>query len=174
MMQVRTQIRGLASLVVIGLALGLVWPVAAMSAAGQGPPSIITKGPQLAERLVIQYKDGAFVLVSRTEVTKTLPPSVALPGPVGQVHGCWFEVQDDSGAVLYRRRMSSPQIVYTEYPSEDGSGAIVREQAAASSRTFSILVPRHDKANAVAFYDADPIDHKRARPAVEIGRVTLR
>jgi hypothetical protein len=151
-----------------------VWFASDLSGEDQGAQSIVVRGPQAAERLVIEYKDGAFALLSRTEVTKVIPPSVALPAAKGQVRGCWFEVQDDGGAVLYRRRMSSPRIVYTEYPAEDGSGAIVREEAAVSSHTFSILVPRHADIQAVAFYDSDRDDQKRTQPASEIGRLALR
>jgi len=105
---------------------------------------------------------------------KVLPPTVSLPGEKGAVSGSWFEVQSDGGDVVYRRRISSPRMVYTEAPTEDEPGVLKREEIAVDENVFSILVPAGQDAQSLIFYDSNPDIQKRTEAAIEIGRIGLR
>ncbi|MBD3297904.1 MAG: hypothetical protein GF341_04550 [candidate division Zixibacteria bacterium] len=93
--------RGLAPLVLAGV---MIVCLAQLVSSGSDPAARHNQSANApnAERLVIRYADGAFELISRTPLVKTLPPSVAMPAPLGDVRGSWVEVVDNAADVLYR------------------------------------------------------------------------
>lgn len=123
-----------------------------------------------AERLVIHYSNGAFEVVSRMTLRKVLPPSV--DPPVGAVVGTWFEVEDKSGKVIYRRFMSPVTSRRSEISDSTKPGVIQRSDLSVSESYFSILVPVNATPRSVVFFDAARSDDKRA-PSVEVGRIQL-
>jgi len=127
-----------------------------------------------AERLTLHYANGSFEVVSRTVLDKVVPPSVALPAPVGQVRGSWFELQSDAGKTVYRRHMAAPDIVYTEIPTEEDPTKPSRAEFVVPERTFSVLVPIKKDGNYLVLYGPAAGSKSRAQAAGEIGRIRLR
>ncbi len=161
-------LRYLAGIVIL---VGMLW-VLPSPIDGASPTQ--TVGPQSVERLVIQYNQGSFELISRTPLRKTLPPSVTLPAPIGQVRGSWFEVQSTTGEMVYRRRFPAPNVIYTEWPTQDDPTQLRREEIEVSENVFTILVPKNDKAEALLIFGTPRGQDKRAAAAGEIGRLQLR
>lgn len=129
---------------------------------------------QAAERLVIRYSASGFELVSRMPLQKVLPPSVELPATKSLVSGSWFEVQSDAGAVLYRRRMDSPRMIYTEVPLADDPDVLKRAEVAVDTNVFSVLVPAGKDAQSLVFFDSNTDIKRRNEAASAIGRIGLR
>jgi hypothetical protein len=157
-----------------GLTAAVVLAIAVALAAGDG--TSVPKNPRLqeAERLVIRYSALGFELVSRAPLLKVLPPSVRLPAAKGAVSGSWFEVQSDGGDVVYRRRIASPRMIYTEVPTDDEPGLLKRDEVAVDENVFSVLVPAGKDAKSLVFYDSNLDIQKRTEAASEIGRIGLR
>ena len=170
----RAKFRFPATIIASVLGVAVLMALAAALAAGDGGGAPTKTRMQAAERLVIRYSATGFELVSRTPLMKVLPPTVSLPGEKGAVSGSWFEVQSDGGDVVYRRRISSPRMVYTEAPTEDEPGVLKREEIAVDENVFSILVPAGTDAKSLIFYDSNPDIQKRTEAAIEIGRIGLR
>lgn len=126
----------------------------------------------VVERLVIHYSNGAFELVSWVPLNKILPRTTALPAGAAETAGAWYEVQDASGKVLYRRFMSSAASLRVETPDGDIPGAIRRSDVAVSETYFSILVPTHPAPRTLVFFDGDRLG-KRLAPSTEVGRLEL-
>lgn len=132
---------------------------------------------QSAERLVIKYSTAGFELISRTPVQKVLPPSMSLPKSAGNagVRGTWFEVQDETGATVYRRPMDSPQVLRVETLSDDGT-TIEHDEVAPNETVFSVLVPVSATTRSLVVYDMIRDLNKRvvSDTAVEFGRIELK
>jgi hypothetical protein len=146
----------------------LAFPMVVDSADANKPDA-----PPTAERLIIQYTNGSFELVSRTSLNKPVPPSVNLPDSLGSVRGHWFEVQSEAGKMVYRRRMPAPDIVYTESPTEDNP-KLSRAEFVVPEKTISILVPVKDDGNFLVLYGPPAGTDKRTQAAGEVGRIRLR
>ncbi|GAB4316545.1 MAG: hypothetical protein Kow0074_04530 [Candidatus Zixiibacteriota bacterium] len=157
------------ALVATGLTLGIETPRSADDPA----PGTKNAALQSAERLVIQYKDGEFTILSRTTVQKVLPPSTSLPAGKGQVRGTWFEVQDVTGAVVYRRPMTSPRVLHSETLNES-SGQIEHAETEVTEQVFSVLVPAQSEAKSLVLFDSPTDPNKRTAAASEIARLALR
>lgn len=130
--------------------------------------------PPTAERLILHYVNGTIEVVSRTPLTKVVPPSVTLPDEKGKVRGNWFEVQSDAGMTVYRRRMPAPDIVYTEIPTEENPSQLSRAEIVVPEKTFSILVPIKSDGNYLVLYGPPTGTKSRGQAAGEIGRIRLR
>jgi hypothetical protein len=141
----------------------------AIGAESKGNPSV-----QPVERLMIRYSEGSFEIVERITLQKILPPSVELPDSVGRVAGYWFEVQNADSKTIYRRRMTAPEIIYTESPTEDEPHKLQRTDIVVSEKLLSVLVPKKSAARSLVFFGHPAGAEKRMRPAAEIGRVVLR
>jgi len=144
------------------------------AASDQGLNATVNPRVQSVERLVIRYSASGFELLSRTPLQKVLPPSAKLPATKGLVSGSWFEVQSNAGDVVYRRRISSPRILYTEVPTDDDPGVLKRDEAVVEENVFSVLVPAGKDANALIFFDSGTDIQKRTEASSEIGRIGLR
>jgi len=157
-----------------GLTLFAILITATSPTVGEDTKAPIPAGSQTAERLVIRYSAGGYELVSRIPLLKILPPSTELPAPMGEVNGTWFEVRSDKDETIYRRRMASPQVVYTEIPTGDDPAMLNREEIILTENTFSVLVPAGENAASLVFFGSKPDPQKRAAAATEIGRIGLR
>jgi hypothetical protein len=157
-----------------GLTAVVLLVFAVALAADEGTDATTNPRLQAAERLVIRYSASGFELVSRTPLLKILPPSVALPVAKGAVSGSWFEVQSDGGDPVYRRRIVSPRIIYTEVPTDDAPDRLTRDEIAVDENVFSVLVPAGKDAKSLVFYDSNLDVQKRTEAATEIGRIGLR
>ena len=161
-------------LVAAGFAAAILLALPVALAADEGTTANTNPRLQESERLVIRYSPSGFEVVSRTPLLKVLPPSVTLPGAKGAVSGSWFEVQSDDGDVVYRRRITSPRIVYTEVPTADEPGLMKRDEIIVDENVFSVLVPAGKDAKSLVFYDSNLDVQKRTEAATEIGRIGLR
>jgi hypothetical protein len=178
MRQNSTYCRGLA-----WLALVLPLWVVAPEAGAQGTGS----RAQPALRLVIEYVEGEFSILSQNAVRKVLPPSDELPAvqsPNGQVvlpSGFWIEVVLGDGSVRYRRIMENPIYLTFEGINPEDQGLepkLERVESLPQRKVFSILIPA---------YPPDPVHGPpslrlfssplrvgaRAESASEIGRLIL-
>ena len=168
----KSRIPPIAPLVVGGLvfAAGLLAFPRSIDSAGADKQAV----PPAAERLTVRYAQGSFELVSRTSLAKIVPPSVDLPDSVGQVRGCWFEVQSEAGKTVYRRRIAAPNVVYTESPTEDNPGRLSRAETVVPEKTISILIPKKDEGAFLVFYGPPAAPEKRTQASGEVGRIRLR
>jgi hypothetical protein len=158
-------------------AVGFVVLIASFLAApesGDSAGSNSRAQPQPAERLVIRYTQASFELISRTPLEKTVPPSIALPDSLGRVSGYWFELQSESGVVVYRRRTHAPDIVYTETPMASNPTRLTRAETVVPENTLTVLIPRKAEGESLVFFGPPPGAEKRIVASGEIGRVRLR
>ncbi|MEW5875281.1 MAG: hypothetical protein AB1752_08890 [Candidatus Zixiibacteriota bacterium] len=137
-------------------------------------PARAAERPVAAERLTIQWTEGAMQILSRTPLLKILPPTVTLPDSTNGLRGAWFEVQSDKGDVLYRRLMPAINIVFTETPLDPGSGQLSRAEAPVESQVFSVLVPASAAVKRVVFHGPDPAAKTSRTLSTEIGRIDLK
>jgi hypothetical protein len=167
----RHQIRGSWIIALCLAALGVCVAGAGLASGADSKEGV---GVQPVERLMIRYNEGSFEIVERIPLEKILPPSVELPDSVGRLAGYWFEVQNTEGKTVYRRRMTAPDIIYTESPTEDEPNTLRRADIVVPDKLFSVLVPRKSEARALVFFGQQAGPEKRMRPAAELGRVVLR
>jgi hypothetical protein len=130
-------------------------------------------GPVPAERLIIQYRSGSFQLLSRSPVTKVLPPSDELPATNRAVSGFWFEVQTPKGEVKYRRIMPDPVTVYTEVPGPGPEPRPERAEVVPAETVFTVLVPRVPGSNNVVLFSSPPGAAGKAQAAQKVARIPL-
>ncbi len=163
----------IAAIVIALVASGLTVGIKAPQSAEDASPAQSTAKVQTVERLVIEYSDGDFSIISRTSIQKVLPPSTELPAEHGSVRGTWFEVQNDEGTAVYRRPMTSPRILVSE-TLDDTTGQIQRAESEVSERVFSVLIPARDDAKSLVIFDSPSAPEKRTVAASEVGRLNLR
>jgi hypothetical protein len=130
-------------------------------------------GPVAAERLIIQYRSGSFQLLSRSPVTKVLPPSDELPATKRAVSGFWFEVQTPKGEVKYRRIMPDPVTVYTEVPGPGPEPRPERAEVVPAETVFTVLVPQVPGSNNVVLFSSPPGAAGKAQAAQKVARIPL-
>jgi hypothetical protein len=133
--------------------------------------------PVPAHRLVIRFKEGAFEVLSRVEVSKVLPPSDALP-PDTYPSGFWYELRSVNGRLLYRKIIEDPCRIRYEGPAGgvfDGGTAMTleRREVVLSERTFSLLVPRAVPGDQLVLVESPHEQERQDEPAVEVARLTL-
>lgn len=113
--------------------------------AAQEPPE---SRAQPAQRLVIEYENGFFEVLSQRFVEKVLPPHDELPEPEipgipaeMSLSGFWFELVVDE-AVRYRRLMENPIFERFEGidPDQTEEGLSLVESLP-DRRIFTILIP---------------------------------
>jgi hypothetical protein len=98
--------------------------------------------PGPVRRLQIRSRQGDYEIVSDVRVDEmTVPTSDELPAETSAagVAGCWFEVRDGDGRVLYRQRLSDPIGGGDEL--FERSGVIRRVDVVHDETTFELLVP---------------------------------
>ena len=130
-------------------------------------------GPVPAERLIIQYRSGSFELLSRSPVTKVLPPSDELPATNGAVSGFWFEVQTPKGELKYRRIMPDPITVYTEVPGPGQEPRPERAEVVPAEAVFTVLVPQVPGSNNLVLVSSPPGAAGKAQAAKTVARIPL-
>jgi hypothetical protein len=131
--------------------------------------------PVPAHRLVVRFADGGFEIVSRTEVTKVLPPSDELP-PDSQASGFWYELRSASGRLIYRRIIDDPCHIRFEGPADGVAirgrrAAPVRSEAFPGERTFSLLVPRAGPGDELVLMESPHERERRDEAAAEVARL---
>lgn len=163
------------------IALILALPLAAQSDPG---------GAVEADRVVLQYQDGTFGLVSVTPLSTVLPPTDELPGELGSVSGFWYELQSTTGQVLYRRAIGDPvRLVFEGADPEQrsagrGTKAKVgtrataqafpaRVEAVPATRTFSVLIPRAAETDTLVLLGSPLSPGTQAEAADELARIPL-
>ena len=129
--------------------------------------------PVPAERLIIQYRSGSFQLLSRSPLTKVLPPSDGLPATNHTVSGFWFEVQTHKGEVKYRRIMPDPITVYTEVPGPGPDPRPERAEVVPAEAVFTVLVPKVPGSNNLVLVSSPPGAAGKARAAQTLARIPL-
>ena len=114
-----------------------------------------------ALRLTFSYKDGVVQLVSMNEVDMVVPPG-NVPARADE-HGFWAELYDASNNPLFRRVLHNPIPVDMEIFSDAPDKNLARVPGAPSEGAFSIVLPNHPNARAVALFSSQ---HEAApRPA---------
>jgi len=91
--------------------------VLALAAALSGAV-VAVAGPQAepAHRVAVRYQDGGFSVISISDVETVLPGADALPETGMPLAGFWYELQDSSGVVRYRRVVGDPIRLWREPP----------------------------------------------------------
>ena len=123
-----------------------------------------TNGPVSVNRLTIQFRAGptnAFELLSRTAITKILSPSDQAPAAGRPLSGFWFELQDSTGGVRYRRVIDNP------IRPAGSTGPAPAEQV------FSLLVPSPLDGDQLVLYSSPLVPGGESQPAQEVARISL-
>lgn len=123
--------------------------------------------PAQTVRVTIAYRGQDLRLASRQTVTMRTLPSHELQVPEKQ-SGFWFQVEDGSGRVIYRRVMQNPIRYDTETISDDPQHPLMRVEVADPDGMFFLLVPLLREAQVVRVFSSPLEPHKDADPAVEI------
>jgi hypothetical protein len=133
----RCRVRTAAPLALVAAAVLLVATPA--SAQSQDPQ------PVPAQRVVVEYEEGSFSILSQTYLRKVLPAPDELPrGDLGEptaLSGFWYEVLGD-GSVRYRRLTENPIIVRFEgVDPENPEAPIERLESLPDRSVFTVLLP---------------------------------
>ena len=129
--------------------------------------------PVPATRLTIQYRAGAFTLISSASLLKVIPLSDQLPATPLPVSGFWYELQSPQGEVVYRRIISDPITVYTEVPAPESSSAPERVEVASAETIFSILLPDIAGTNQLVLFSSPPGPVGKSQPATVVARIPI-
>ena len=132
-----------------------------------------TKGPVPAERLLISYSSGGYQLLSRTPLTKVIPPSDTLPATNGALSGFWFEVQTPQADVKYRRILPDPTKVYTEVPGPGPDPQPERAEASRTEAVFSVLIPQLPGSNNLVLVSGSIGGTSDIQEAKRVARIPL-
>ena len=127
-----------------------------------------------AERIIIKCTGGTTLeLVSRTPLTKVLPPSDTLPQTSGQVCGFWYELRGATNQVLYRRAIANP-IPDAVESADPISGKLKRFQLIPMEKLFSVLIPHPQDGDQLVIFCSPAEATRQTQPAHEAIRFTLK
>jgi hypothetical protein len=129
--------------------------------------------PMPVSRLIIQYRGGAFTLLSSTALTKIIPPSDQLPPSPLPPSGFWFELQSPQGALLYRRIISNPTTIYTEVPNPETGSGPERVEVPTADTVFSVLIPDIAGTNQLVLFSSPPGPAGKSQPATVVARIAI-
>ncbi len=129
----------------------------------------MTNSPNRTTRVTIAYRGQELRIQSRETLRMRTPPSNPLQVAEKQT-GFWFQVEDTSGRVLYRRIMHSPIRVDIETPSGDPERPLKRVPVKQEEGMFFLLVPLLPEARIVSIFSSPLEPEKAGEPAVEIFR----
>ena len=107
---------------------------------------------QKALRLTFSYKDGVVQLANTIGVDMLVPPDDAPTKAPEQ--GFWAELRDPSNKTLFRRVLHNPIPVDSEVFSQDHGKTVSRAPGAPSEGMFTIVVPNHANATALALFSS--------------------
>jgi hypothetical protein len=125
-----------------------------------------------ARRVIFTYRGGAIRLEAAVEVPILAPPSHAISGPIPRTP-FFFDLQDDSGRVLYRRRRTHPASPSFEVPTGDPSRPFENPSTdEVLGGAFSILVPKLSGGVFVEIFGTS--DGLIGTPPASLGRFDLR
>ena len=141
--------------------------------------STLTQSYRLSARSIrfsFRFESGAFTLFDRRELEmRALPGSGLEPIEPGTRSGCWLEVQDADGGVLYRWVMAHPMIRRSEvFEQADGTDEPRTILWAAERGACSVVVPNLAGGADLALFASPTQDLEILQPAVEVLRVALR
>jgi hypothetical protein len=148
----------------------LISCIIATSRAWELPPGT---GPVPAERVIIQYRSGSFQLLSRSLLTKVLPPSDELPTTNRALSGFWFEVQTPEAEVKYRRIMIDPITLYTEVPDPARALQPERQEVVPAEAVFTLLIPHIPGSNNLVLFSSPLGRMGKSQAAQKIARIAL-
>lgn len=132
------------------------------------PGLVVAAAPVAAERLEVRYERGNFTLVSRTPVTKVLPPSA--PEPPEPSAGYWFELRSADGQTRYRVLTPDPvRLVY------EGSadGRLERVEGVPEERVMVVLVPAPEPGDQLVLIGSPLMSSTLRAAATEIFRLPI-
>lgn len=125
-----------------------------------------------AKRVIFSFRDQKFAVEAAIDVQVRVPPSEAIDREPGGAP-FYFELQDEAGEVLYRRRRPHPSGSFVEVPTGDASRPFVHAARTGEARgAFSILVPASREGSFVALFGTS--DGLADRAPVLLGRFDLR
>jgi hypothetical protein len=105
-----------------------------------------------ALRLIFEYDGNQVRLLSRQPVAMVVPPSDPVAGYQGQ-KGCWCEVLDATGQVLFRRVLHDPIRADVEVFSNDPQRSLSRHPLAHPKGGFAVVVPDLDRAKTLTLWE---------------------
>jgi hypothetical protein len=150
----------------------------ALAASAQDIPT----GPIAAERAVVLYEGGSFALQERVSLRTVMPPFDRLPNGGREYSGFWYEVQDVSGAVRYRRMMGNPLRVAFEGPEPNGGEngdangerrTPVRFEYIPDRKVFSLLIPAALQGDQLVIFSSPLKPGAQHLAAEEVARLDL-
>jgi hypothetical protein len=123
-------------------------------------------------RFVIGFERDEFTLRDRLVLEMEVPPSLDLEAfGTESRSGCWVEVQDARGAVLYRRLLPHPMVRRSEAAAGEAPRTVHwREERGA----FSILVPNLPHGADLVMFASPADEPELTGAAVETFRLPLR
>ncbi len=101
-------------------------------------------------RLTIEYEGTDLRLVSQRRVAMLAPAPPRRLTARPDERGCWVELQDDSGELLYRQTLHEPIADSLEVPGADGV-SLARVPRDRVAGRFFVVVPDVPGAQAVSF-----------------------
>lgn len=104
-------------------------------------------------RIRVLWKEGEFKILKSIYISRmTLPSSQPLPKleEDQQIMGFWFEVNDTSGNLLYRRLMHDPLLQRVEIANEDGTFTNI--PTSPREVIFEILIPENKENATLSLY----------------------
>jgi hypothetical protein len=130
---------------------------------------------QAVQRVSVQYQDGNFEFLSSSSTRKVLPPSDQLPPGQDLISGFWYELQNASGEVKYRRIVDNPVLLVFEGPDIESPGSIVadRKEGIPATRVFPLLIPQSSAGDVLVLFGSPISLGAQAEPATELARLPL-
>jgi hypothetical protein len=121
-------------------------------------------GPGPVRRLEVRWRQGDYQIVGDVRVDEmTLPASDELPAgrSAADMDGCWFEIRDGAGRVVYRQLLTDPIGGGDEL--FERSGAIRRVDVDHPDTTFELLVPDTSDGQDLVLVGLPPSRRRTAR-----------
>ena len=114
----------------------------------QCEPGMLIKGPSTrAIRLTFSYDGEKVTLLGQQRVEMIVPGSDPVLNE-GPLLGCWLDLKDVQGRLLFRRAIHNPLLSSVEIFGQDQGRNIVRKSVDSAKGLFVVLLP-----------DTEQIDH---------------
>lgn len=125
-----------------------------------------------AVRLTFLYEGTNVQLISQQRVDMLPPPPEPRPIQEGQ-SGFWYELHDESGAVLYQRRVHNPIKFETTVYSKDPEVPLKEVPVEDPQGIFELVAPDINEAHTIVLFSSPLEPELAGNPASELARFVL-
>jgi hypothetical protein len=140
-------------------------------ASSSRPASAQASSTANAERITNEFRDGAYQLLSRRALVKTLSPSEPLPE--GDHSGFWFELRRGDESVRYRRTEAHPRLLVFDGPSQPSGTHPRYTEAILDQTVFALIVPAPENGDTLVLMSSPVDPDARGEAAQEVARFVL-